>query len=386
LVAGPQDSDSSAADADRQARLYAYGELLGWTDERQWVPGGLPEFVDTPWWRGVEVGPGKGEPAWRAWITAESTPLLRSYFERLLLRDSPQCRELEATLRERRFPTTEDAVVPIRLSLAHTEQTLALNRQQLDHELQGVGCSIVHTRGREAEVFKGMLECLLHAAAHVRGFPQNPSHGLEQLDDADLLELAARRVCLVARAQGNVTADELRTHAPGKDLKTWRRDTLSEWDQALDEWIARIFANLRSIVWNRAYGCATPFPVYVWFDTDRWTGQRRPTGQQISRGEVAWGEALRQITLEQLEELTSTHELDQQDATQPVPQLPPRRTPGPRAGNPRQRARDVTRADEAERLYAQGQTRDQIAEHQGVKVNTLNNIFSRLGRPRPWSE
>lgn len=203
-----------------------------------------------------------------------------------------------AALDEKQFATPGDAALVIRLLSPHSEKTIALNGGELSRELQTIGCAITRAGGHPTRSVAWEFQRLLHAAAHRRGLPQRPRAGLEKLLDPELVAEAARRACMV-------------TDAPKVPALRFQLDqALEDWDQTLDEWIVRLFAQLRTVVWNRAGACTPSFPAYLWFETDPRTSQGRPTGEHIANGELSWGAAVARLTLVQLEELATTRALD----------------------------------------------------------------------------
>jgi hypothetical protein len=285
-----------------------------------------------------------------------------------------------------------DADVIARIMGAHIDETLALPSEALSQRLLEAGCRVLRVHGRGAEDIAHIFECLLHAAAHKRGRPLMDRRRLQHLSEADLLWELARRACSVDVAQK-------------RSIPSVRQQRLGDWNDALDEWVARLFADLWQVVWTRVEKSTPPFPVWLWFRTDPRTGNRRPTGEQIEQGQQAWAKMFLILNLAQLEELatdpllhTSVPDTASPAMTDPAsaPQMQPVQeastepTRSPRLGHGRKarlRAIQQDRVDAALELREkENLTAKEIAERLRLHtVDTLNKSFDDLGVPRPWS-
>jgi hypothetical protein len=158
-----------------------------------------------------------------------------------------------------------------------------------------------------------------------------------------------------------------------------RQQKLVDWDDAFDEWIARLYAQLRQVVWNRLANCATPFRGWMWFETDPRTGHRRPTGESIDQGQEAWAKTFATLTLGQLEELATSpmpRAAGSDEASATVQGLfegsrRTKRTPGrPPVEDNRDRVADfLNRAGKADELHdTSNHTYDQVAGMDGVML------------------
>jgi hypothetical protein len=212
-----------------------------------------------------------------------------------------QRNELDS-LRQQAANPSDGALV--RRLFAVRAQAVYVTTEALNQQLLEYGCRVTRAPRSAAATLTDAFSSLLDVTASRRGLPRKAPNALKPLTDQELLAQAARRACLVARAhRPRVVIQEIQAHAPdlNGNLVAWRTRTLVNWDEALDEWTSRLVADSQSVVWSLARAAA--FPRYGWRMTDRRTGQPRPTGEGIGRGELAWGEAMPNLTIEQLAEL-----------------------------------------------------------------------------------
>jgi hypothetical protein len=267
-------------DTARSARLLAYGELLGWSDEVRALPAGLPELAGTPYHlKGVDVGPERGEERWRSWVLEHSTPWLRALFERQLLHAYPQCRQLR---QDRELHATPPSP-PDSADLA----ALLERAYQAAHPFQ-LRAPLPPTE-EDVRTFDAILRDIVRLRGHVAGAPRYRDASLQTLRE----EVATAIIAV--------------THAP-YDIR-WvgieggqqqRRQLRERLDQLLDEWGGRLFAQYRGAILGE--GAVRNFKPFTVRGIDSWTGERTLVRGRIEEGREAWEKAVYTFGLDDLEE------------------------------------------------------------------------------------